>query len=238
MAKLNHPGVVPLVGVTLHPDIGPCLIMELMSGDLNDLIYNRRRFSLHVSVDIMLQIGEAMQHIHNAGFVHRDLNPRTILFKVVEDEQLSRAGFVVVKVADFGFTTESKEGELSENLEDVGTSRYMAPEVHVPGINIVTVRMRNSNVVDVYSFGIVCYEILSGKQPFEEYITRQHMMKRVRDGERPKLPVTCPPILASLIKRCWASDPNSRPDFERICLELRHIKTMLITGRPSSINFQ
>jgi tRNA A-37 threonylcarbamoyl transferase component Bud32 len=245
MAKLNHPGIVAMVGVTSHPDNErPYLIMELMSGDLHGLISSRPCFSLHVSVDVMLQIAEAMQHIHNAGWVHRDLKPRNIFFKVVEDEQLSSAGFLVVKVADFGDATRNRKGELSENLEPVGTLRYMAPEVprpreNMPRENIKSVQMHNSNVVDVYSFGLVCYEILSGMVPFVEYeYSRKEMMKRVRVGERPRLPATCPPILASLIERCWASDPNSRPSFQRICLELRHIKTRLITGSSSSINFQ
>jgi tRNA A-37 threonylcarbamoyl transferase component Bud32 len=229
MAKLNHPGIVPMVGVTSHPDDGrPCLIMELMSGDLDHLIVSRPRFSLHVSVDIMLQIAEAMQHIHNAGLVHRDLKPNNILFKVVEDEQLSSAGFLVVKVADFGTATQSKEGELSKNLEYVGTTLYMAPEVLMAREKIESVRMRNSNVVDVYSFGIVCYQILFGKLPFENRAPIE-IHRRVRAGERPRLPDDCPPILASLIKRCWASEPNSRPDFERIWLELRDIKTKVIT---------
>jgi hypothetical protein len=237
MAKLNHPGIVPLVGVGSLPDDGcPCLIMELMSGDLRELIFNRFRFSLHVSVDILFQIAVAMQHIHNAGLVHRHLMPTTILFKVVEDEQLSSAGFVVVKVAGFGCATESKEGELSENLEQVGTIRYMAPEVLMAKEKIESVRMRNSNVVDVYSFGLVCYEILFGKHVYYEY-KGQQSEKQVRAGVRPILPATCPPMLASLIKRCWASDPNSRPDFQRICWELRHIKTMVITGRPYPVNF-
>ena len=238
MAKLNHPGIVPMVGFSSYPGYGPCLILELMSGDLSDLIYNRPRFSLHVSVDILFQIAEAMQHVHNGGFVHQDLKPGNILFKVVEDEHLSSAGYVVVKVANFGTATENREGVLSENLDRcLGTTRYRAPEVPMRGENIESVRMRNSNVVDVYSFGIVCYEILSGKQPFED-CRLSILTKQVRAGLRPILPAACPRILASLIKRCWASDPNSRPDFERICLELRHIKTMLITGSSFSTNFQ
>ena len=236
MAKLNHPGIVPMVGVSSDPDYGRCLILELMSGDLSDWIHNRPRFSLHVSVDILFQIAEAMQHIHNAGFVHQDLKPRNILFKVVADEHLSAAGYVVVKVADFGMATKTREEELSEYLDrSLGTIRYRAPEVPMRGENIESVLIRNSNVVDVYSFGIVCYQILSGKQPFED-CRLLFLTKQVRAGLRPTLPATCPRILASLIEQCWASDPNSRPDFERICLELRHIKTMLITGRPYSVN--
>jgi serine/threonine protein kinase len=156
----------------------------------------------------------------------------------VEDEHLSSAGYVVVKVADFGTSTENREGVMSENLDRcLGTTRYRAPEVPMPRENIESVQMRNSNVIDVYSFGIVCYEILSGKQPFEDCHLAV-LTKQVRAGLRPRLPAICPRILASLIERCWASDPNSRPDFERICLELRHIKTMLITSRSYSVNFQ
>ena len=226
MAKLNHPGIVPLVGVTSHPYDGrPCLIMELMSGDLENLMRQRVHFSLHVSVDIILQIAEAMEHIHNARLVHRHLNPSNILFKVVEDEQLSRAGFVVVKVASFGMATfpKSKEGELSENLERVGSARYRAPEVLMG-------RENNSNAADVYSFGTISGQILFGDVLFDGWrMTKKDTVRQVRDGERPTMPPTCPPMLASLIMRCWAHNPNSRPDFETICLELRHIKTMLIT---------
>jgi serine/threonine protein kinase len=151
---------------------------------------------------------------------------------------MSSAGYVVVKVADFGTATENREGVLSENLgRGLGTTCYRAPEVPMPGENIESVRMCNSNVVDVYSFGIVCYEILSGKEPFED-CRLAVLTKQVRDGLRPRLLATCPRILASLIERCWASDPNSRPDFERICLELRHIKTMLMTSRSYLVNFQ
>lgn len=166
MAKLNHPGIVPLVGVSSLPDHYPRLIMELMSGDLSELIHTGPRFSLHVSVDIILQIAEAMQHVHNAGLVHRDLHPANIMFKVVEDEYLSREGLIVVKVAGFGMATESREWELSANLEYVGATRYRAPEVpfgHETVSRNETERMRNSNVVDVYSFGLVCCEILSGE---------------------------------------------------------------------------
>ena len=239
MAKLNHPGIVPLVGGGCSdPNYGPFLTMELMSGDLSVLIRQRRHFSLHVSVDIILQIAEAMQHVHNAGFVHGDLNPTNILFKVVEDEHLSKAGFIVVKVADFATATKNKEEELSENLNwCLSTTRYRAPEMSLPREFINSVRIRNSNVVDVYSFGIVCYEILSGERVFPDCYGPV-LRNRVRDGLRPILPGTCPRVLASLIERCWASDPNCRPDFERICLELRNIKTMLIIGSSSSINFQ
>ena len=220
MAKLNHPGIVPLVGVSSLPDNRPCLIMELMSGDLNELIQNRPRFSLHVSVDILFQIAEAMQHTHNAGLVHQDLHLDKILFRVVEDEHLSSGGFVVVKVIGFKTATESKEGELSENLKYPSHALFMPPEV--PG------RYGKVKSVDVYCFGLLCNDILCGKSP-------SRLVRAA--GERPRLPATLPPMLASLIKRCWASDPNSRPDFDRISLELRHIKTMLITGRPCSVNF-
>ena len=210
MATLNHPGIVPLLGVTSHPKYGPCVIMELMSGDLDELIRQRRQFSLHVSVDIILQIADAMQHVHNAGLVYEDLNPRRILFKVVEDEHLSGAGFLMVKVACFEGATESKEGELSENIRISNSKDY------------------------VLNFGLVCHEILSVRPPREGW-TKSEMM--IWDGKWLRLPDTCPPKLASLIEQCWSSDPNSRPDFERICLELRHIKTMLITGSSSSIKF-
>ena len=158
-----------------YPHYGPCLIMELMSGDLSELIRQRQHFSLHVSVDIILQIAEAMQHIHNAGLVHRDLNPRNILFQgcgrqtPVQSRICSgKSGWLWAR------QPKTRRGTCQRTWDwRVCPIQYKPPEVSMPGENIETVRIRNSNVVDVYSFGMVCYEILSGQVPFSILYSRR-----------------------------------------------------------------
>jgi serine/threonine protein kinase len=83
---------------------------------------------------------------------------------------------------------------------------------------------------DVYSFALVCYEILTGKQPFEGERMGELLKRITIDRLRPELPEQCPTRLAFLIQRCWEHDPCERPDFPEICRELRYIKGLLLTG--------
>ncbi len=78
---------------------------------------------------------------------------------------------------------------------------------------------------DVYSHGITCAEILTGKVPFPytEY-KRTELLQAIRQGERPPLPHDCPTPLANLIKRCWDTDPCNRPGFLQVCNELLDFK--------------
>jgi serine/threonine protein kinase len=71
---------------------------------------------------------------------------------------------------------------------------------------------------DLYNFALVCYEILTGKRPFEGERMGELLKKRITiDRLHPELPEQCPTRLASLIQRCWEHDPRERPDFPKIC---------------------
>ncbi len=80
---------------------------------------------------------------------------------------------------------------------------------------------------DVYSYGITCAEILTGKIPFPhtEY-KRTELLQVIRQGERPPLPLNCPTLLENLIKRCWDTDPCNRPSFLQVCNELLNFKRL------------
>jgi serine/threonine protein kinase len=78
---------------------------------------------------------------------------------------------------------------------------------------------------DIYSYGITCAEILTGKIPFPhtEY-KRTELLQVIRQGERPPLPLDCPTLLANLITRCWDTDSCNRPDFVQVCNKLLDCK--------------
>jgi serine/threonine protein kinase len=86
--------------------------------------------------------------------------------------------------------------------------------------------------VDVYSFAIVCAEILTGDEPYAgSNMSQTKLVKQRRKrGLRPKLPESCPRRLAFLIHRCWEDKPDERPNFSEICRELRYMKGLLVRG--------
>ena len=137
-----------------------------------------------------------------------------------------------MKIADFGLTkTKDASRTYKDQTTNTGTSKYMAPEV------IASVENEkgefNPTKADVYSFGIMCSEILTGRDAFGKIEKCGDFKKEVKvNGDfRPDLQQgDGPPRLKSLIQRCWAPNHRSRPDFERICQELRYIKGLLLRG--------
>lgn len=227
VAGLFHPNLLPTVCVCVDSQ-GCSLVMELMDGDLYTFLRDRTSpVPLLVAVDIMLQIAEAMAFMHEQRVVHMDLKSPNILIRPAAIEELAKEGYVIAKVADFG-QSKSKLRSSTQSPHDVnvGTTRWMAPELfkpHVPG------SWRKPFKVDMYSFGITCYELMSRNQPFHD-IPNKEVKKLVCSGVRPTLPETTPLPLTSLIKQCWDGDARKRPSFPIICTKLRYIKCILLTG--------
>jgi len=243
LAGLSHPNILPLFCCVTR-DFSCSLVMELMDGDLRqlmeDLMNNESQvapFELLEAVDIMLQVAEGMNYLHQNRVVHRDLKSNNILVKYNECDR-----HVYAKVADFGL---SKIKELSctySNLTmDLGTTRWMAPELFGDSEdhNVGPSSSSESNLslqyhfkVDVYSFGMVCYEILTGCVPFFN-IKLTDLRKRIKDGLRPDMPEQCPEQLSTLVQFCYHLDPKARPSFPDICVELRHIMCSLMVNSTS-----
>jgi serine/threonine protein kinase len=185
----------------------------------------------------MLQVAEGMNYLHQNKVVHWDLKSKNILVKYNERDR-----HVYAKVVDFGL---SKTKELSctySNLTmDLGTTRWMVPELFGDSEdhNVGPSSSSSSNLslkypfkVDVYSFGMVCYEILTGCVPFFN-ITLTDLRKRIKDGLRPDMPEQCPQQLSTLIQFCYHPDPKAWPSFPDICVELRHIMCSLMVNSTS-----
>ncbi|GJR95282.1 serine/threonine-protein kinase STY46-like protein isoform X2 [Tanacetum coccineum] len=144
-----------------------------------------------------------MNYLHQNNIIHRDLKAANLLM----DEN------DVVKVADFGVArVKAQTGVMTA---ETGTYRWMAPEVieHKP----------YDLKVDVFSFGIVLWELLTGKLPYEYLTPVQAAIGVVQKGLRPTIPKNTQPKLAELLGRCWHKDPSLRPDFTEIIDILKRI---------------
>ncbi|MEO5935790.1 MAG: protein kinase, partial [Terriglobales bacterium] len=206
LASLNHPNIATIYGLE-EQDGKFALAMELAEGEGLDERVARGPIPLDEALAMALQIVEALEAAHEKGIIHRDLKPANI--KVSADG--------VVKVLDFGLA-KALEGEASDaDLAKsptismaatragiiLGTAAYMSPE-QAKG-------KRVDRRADVWSFGAVLYEMLSGQQAFAGETTTDVLAAVVRaEPEWDKLPSTTPPAISLLLHRCLIKDPRQR----------------------------
>ncbi|CAK9265718.1 unnamed protein product [Sphagnum jensenii] len=240
MAGLDHPNIIHAVCCS-EDNRRLSIVMELMYKSLYDLLHEdcTSPLSIFQAIDLMLQISEGLRYLHSKKIAHRDLKSLNILVQFADPQPDIRSdGMVnittntlfVAKVADFGLAKmKNTSTVLGLETPDVGTTQWMAPEapssdaMGSPSDRFYPMKL------DVYSFGIICYEILSREDPFNEVYRRQ-LRRYVQAGNRPQLPDEIPRRLDILIKDCWDGNPLDRPDFAAICTELRFIKLGLLSG--------
>lgn len=195
MRDLNHFAVLPFIGVTInHPY---CLITEYMSGGC---LFNRLHGKTNIldgtkKTIIALGIAYAMEHVHSKNYIHRDLKSLNILLN--EDDYPF--------VCDFGISRNIIQGIMTGSI---GTPQWMAPEV-------ISSQHYDAKA-DVYSYGIILWELLMNEVPFRGLQPVQVMMSVVSRKNRPMIPPDRQGSLAKFIKACWDNDPKVRPSFESI----------------------
>jgi len=232
--RLRHPQIVQVVGVTLPTD--SCrgwsgdIIMELMDGDLRRLIEKRMKkkkgqgvpFSQREAIHIIIQIARAIQHLHMKGCMHRDIKSPNILFN-------DHGSYVDVKISDFGVSNQVAREDVYTSKDTysrpVGTAQWRAPEAWAIDHGLGQATDGYSAKADIFSFGMTCYEILTGKIPFMDVLYR-NIVSLIMAGHRPKLPLDVGGQLGDLIQACWNSDPTHRPTATEICAVLDEIKCL------------
>jgi serine/threonine protein kinase len=202
---LNHPCIVEFKGCCLPvSNEGPKVIMKYYgNGSLHLLLGSDARpiwWTPTRKVMTIVGIVLGMKYIHSKGFIHRDLKPANLLF----DDDMN------IRVSDFG---SSRVLNVEESMTVVGTLQYVAPEV-VDG--------HYNAKVDVYSFGLIVYEIVVGKK----VLAPSEMLGR----GRPDIPEEVLPFTKSLIEKCWSHAASDRPSFDEIHRMLAEAEFKVIDG--------
>eukprot|EP01112_Ceratiomyxa_fruticulosa_P000526 TRINITY_DN1047_c0_g1_i4.p1 TRINITY_DN1047_c0_g1~~TRINITY_DN1047_c0_g1_i4.p1 ORF type:complete len:551 (-),score=111.04 TRINITY_DN1047_c0_g1_i4:250-1902(-) len=210
MSKIFHPNICLFMGACTIP--GKCMIVtELVpKGNLETMLHDEKLYlplSLRMRAARDAALGVNWLHESNPVFIHRDLKSSNLLV----DENMR------VKICDFGLSAVKQRHQMMKDQTSAkGTPLYMAPEV-------MMFREFNESS-DVYSFGIVLWEILTRKEPFSHFRELEAFRTAVCvNHERPPIPPATLESLRRLIERCWDKEPARRPSFREIICQLEHV---------------
>jgi serine/threonine protein kinase len=158
-----------------------------------------------------------MLKLHDHGILHRDLKASNVLVQLRNPKDF---GALTVMLDSFGgYDLDVVDFESSVGV--VGTGFWRAPEVLLALKNRSLGPETWTKKCDVYSYAMTCYELMTGRIPFEDHVGMN--ADKVINGARPLWPNSLWPHLCKLVERCWDSDPSSRPNFHEIVDELQSI---------------
>ena len=197
-ARLSHPNIIHIYDFGRHDDLYYMVMEYLPGGSLYDRLVDvsvtGRRVDMVQALHIVSLMAQALEHAHRAGFVHRDVKPSNILF--------SQDGHPVL--TDLGIVKTREGPHLTESLLSVGTPEYMSPEQGQGD----PVDARS----DIYSLGVVLYELLAGTLPFRAETTWGLIYKHVHEAP-PSLQTlnhSVSPALRSVVEKTLAKRPEDR----------------------------
>jgi serine/threonine protein kinase len=215
LIEFNHPCIVSLKGCCLPMDgEGPKIVTEFLSrGSLKGVLGSPKGpqwWTATRKANTICGIVLGMIYVHAKGVLHRDLKPANIMF----DDDFD------VKIGDFG---SSRIYEADVTMSSVGTPLYMAPEVY---------EGHYGPKVDVYSFGLILYEIVVGNGLFSGPGEKGKLFIDLQKGWRPidTIGSDVSEVSRRLIEKCWSEDPENRPTFSEIWEELKKSDFQFIRG--------
>ncbi|HKW41660.1 MAG TPA: serine/threonine-protein kinase [Gemmatimonadales bacterium] len=197
-AHLEHPHIVPIYKVGGYKNQVLYIVMRCVDGpSLRRLLEQQQRLTVRDAARIARQVADALGHAHQQGIVHRDVKPDNIL--------LDGAGHVLV--TDFGIAKAAQAASVSQLTTEgmvVGTPHYMSPE-QATGEQV-------DARSDIYSLGVVLYQMLAGVPPFDGDSAQSILMKQATAEAVPirRLRGDVPVALAGIVDRTLAKDPNDR----------------------------
>ncbi|MFG3698829.1 protein kinase [Micromonospora sp. NPDC047620] len=209
MATINHPGVVDVYDFGNDQQIA-FLIMEYVEGDaLSATLARVGRLTPARTMALVAQAADALHAAHVKGIVHRDVKPGNLLVRP--------NGTLVL--TDFGIARSDLVAQLTAAGSVLGTASYISPEQATGGVA--------TSASDVYALGVVAYQCLAGRRPFEGDNPLEIAMRHVREAPRP-LPADIPPQVRAVVERALAKDPAARwPSAAALAGVARQLKAQL-----------
>ncbi|GBC09450.1 hypothetical protein RclHR1_08880003 [Rhizophagus clarus] len=193
-------------GITQDPNSQDIMIIMpyYNSGDLSNYITNCfYNVSWYVKMEKLRKIIRGLYNMHSVNIIHRDFHSGNIFF----DEKSEHDYFVGdITIGDLGISKSATESESNENY---GIIPYMAPEIFQG--------QKYTKASDVYSFGMIMWELMTGRRPFWDRSHDTELILDIYDGLRPPIVTNAPKGYIELMKECWHSDPNKRPNATYIC---------------------
>lgn len=218
MCMIKHPNVLPCIGAYtegpsyffVSPYQGRGSLRMILDAQLEDLSWYRK-------VTIARQVASGLNCLHKCFIIHRDIKA---------DNVLVNYNWSVV-VADFGTSRCFGKADKSEKENMIGTSEWMAPEMYGEG--------DYDDKVDIYSYGILLYEIFTKRRPYYEIEHRWKVADHVLTGNRPLVLENeiSHPELERLMRKCWHASPKKRPTLKSIINTLSRWEELLKTEAPA-----
>ena len=193
-AKLSHPSIIPIYAVRQTQDLTYFVMKFIQGRSLESVMREEERLPTDVVQTILSQVGSALDYADRNGVIHRDVKPGNVM--------LDEEGWAVV--TDFGIAKAVEAEGLTMTGAAIGTPSYMSPE-QCSGLDI-------TGAADQYSLGVVAYEMLSGKLPFEGESAMTVMYRHTHEPPPPISSVwpECPPDLADAVMRMLEKKPENR----------------------------
>ncbi|MDZ7409843.1 MAG: protein kinase [candidate division KSB1 bacterium] len=194
IAKLHHPNIVVVYDIDDEPDFSYIVMEHLEGRDLGQILQNGQPLPCSRALDIVLQVCSALEYAHQAGVFHRDIKPSNIMLLANEE----------IKVMDFGIAKINDYLTLTQTGRVLGTPSYMAPE-QIEGHD-------TDGRADLFSLGVVLYELLAGKRPFLADTLASLAYKIVHTPHPPlcRENSALPPELEEVLDRALAKKPAAR----------------------------
>ncbi len=216
MATINHPGVVDIYDYGSDQTAGAYLVMEYVEGDaLSRTLSRVGRLTPARTMALVAQAADALQAAHEKGIVHRDVKPGNLLVRP--------NGTLVL--TDFGIARSAGAAQLTAAGSVLGTATYISPEQ--------AMGEQASFLSDIYALGVVAYQCLSGRRPFEGDNPLEIAMRHVRENPA-ALPPDIPPPVRAIVERAMAKDPSARwPNAAEFATVARRCAASLATAGQS-----
>lgn len=222
LSELRHPHLVEMIDHGVTANGAPYLVMEWLEGhDISSVAESFAQHSVTQCIELFSQAADVLAYIHERGIIHRDIKPENLMIVTAPD------GTAVLKLVDFGIarSSEIEDQSITSSQHMIGTPSFMSPEQCLGK----PVDRRS----DIYSFGCLMYEVVSGNCPFTGKNAVETLLVQLNgEVERPTISFADEVIqegLTTVILRCLRKDPHER---YQSMAELKEDLNLLLSGQP------